>query len=201
MIESKTRDKILKRIRQAIIDKADLYGNGIDYRELSSYVPAFPELELAENFISLGGHFVYCEKQKELSCFLQELIDQLQPQSVVCSYPPLLPLLKHIQRQSGETGKIPDMSITFCPMLVASPPGMILHQTTPFIAARYPVFVATVSATVPNLITAFEQLKDSFCTGDKNRFEILHFNDFFHGKSDSQSPFAGCWLFLTEEEL
>jgi L-lactate dehydrogenase complex protein LldG len=201
MTESKTRDKILKRIRQAVIDKSDLYGKETDYRELASPADACPELQLAESFISLGGHFVYCEKQKELTSCLQDLIDQLQPQSVISWYPPLLKLLRSIPVQNLESGQHAEMTITYCPVLIASPPGMIVPGTAPLLPARYSVLVAAVPDIVPTFVTAFERLKESFRTGVENRFEIVHFDEFFREKAGGKSSATNCWFFLTEEEL
>jgi L-lactate dehydrogenase complex protein LldG len=67
MDESTTREKVLKKIRNALINKVESPFQNIDFE--SSVMPAFtdePEITFAEEFTRADGMFVYCENEEQL---------------------------------------------------------------------------------------------------------------------------------------
>ncbi len=77
MQETTTKEKILKKIRNALISKQDNPFQGIDFK-----LPVFKELadvaevEFASKLNENGGVFVYCENEKNFVENLKMLVDQ-----------------------------------------------------------------------------------------------------------------------------
>lgn len=123
MEESTQREKVLKKVRNALIHKTnnpfpDLDFESNIYKELSDS----PEVVFAEEFIKVSGKFVYCESEKEFIENLKALMNENQWNNVFC----LEDKVKHIL--TG--GNIPFLSeeedfhdievgITQCEFLIA----------------------------------------------------------------------------------
>ena len=72
MQDSTTREKILKKIRQALIHKTNQRFPNIDW-DKNIYVTSDESLEeqFAKSFTKIGGQFVFCENELE---FLEHLV-------------------------------------------------------------------------------------------------------------------------------
>ncbi len=77
MDETTTKEKILKRVRDALISKKDNPFKNVDFSS-----PVFQELDedkevaFARKLMEMGGAFVYCENEKALGENLQVLLEQ-----------------------------------------------------------------------------------------------------------------------------
>ena len=77
MDESTTKEKILKRVRDALLSKKDNPFVNVDF-----HLPVFHEMEeekevtFARKLMEMGGNFVYCENEKNLGENLQLLLEQ-----------------------------------------------------------------------------------------------------------------------------
>ncbi len=77
MDESTTKEKILKRVRDALLSKKDNPFVNVDFQS-----PVFHGLEeekevvFARKLMEMGGTFVYCENEKDLGEKLQALLEQ-----------------------------------------------------------------------------------------------------------------------------
>ncbi len=72
--ESTNREKVLKSIRDALINKTDTTFRDINFN--SNVFEVFndePDIIFAQEFTELGGKFVYCADEKELSSYLKAL--------------------------------------------------------------------------------------------------------------------------------
>jgi len=75
MEESTSREKILKKVRDALIEKTEAPYPIIDqessvYREMTDT----PDVTFAEELVKLGGKFVYCESEDEFTGTLRSFI-------------------------------------------------------------------------------------------------------------------------------
>lgn len=173
MNESKTRDKILKRIRQALLDKApDPFPDVNFAAKLEEYdEQEFPELLFAENFISAGGHFTFCEKESELKAFLLYALQQLNAKTIVCTHSKL----KNLTDGTNSFTDTPDISISSCFSLAAYPPSLILSSSSCFHRAPNHIIVASAQDTVHDLKSGLTRIKEVVRYGNENNFEIISF--------------------------
>ncbi len=177
MNESKTRDKILKRIRQALMDKAaDPFPEVNFALKIEEYDDQeFPELLFAENFISAGGHFTFCEDESDLKAFLQHAFQKLNAGSIACSHPKLKKFVDEVIPLAETHSLIPGTSISSCFCLTAFPPSMIVSSSSCFHPAANHIIVATAQNTVHDLKQGLTKIKEGVRNGSENSFEIISF--------------------------
>lgn len=177
MNESKTRDKILKRIRQALIDKAPDPFPGVNFFSKTDEYDEqeFPELLFAEKFIAAGGHFTFCENESELKAFLQHAARQLNAGSIACSHPKLKILTEDLISVTTSPANDPDISISSCFCLSAYPPSLILSSSSVLHSSKYHIIVADAQNTVHDLKSGLNKIKDAVRLGSENNFEIISF--------------------------
>ena len=67
MEESTSREKVLKKVRNALIYKTDNPFPQVDF-ESPVYRPMdeSPDVNFAQEFTKVGGQFVYCEDEEDL---------------------------------------------------------------------------------------------------------------------------------------
>lgn len=98
MEESTSREKVLKKIRDALIEKTEA-----PYPVVDKESPVFKEMTepadvtFAEALVNAGGKFVYCESQDEFISILQSFILEKDWPLLWC----LDPLLQQILRDGG----------------------------------------------------------------------------------------------------
>lgn len=123
MEESTSREKVLKKVRHALIYKSD---NPFAQADLESPVMASLkgslDVHFAETFTSLGGIFVYCESQAELVYALAGLHQEKEWGNVFCSDKLLQYHLNQASipfESADESTKELQVAITGCELLVA----------------------------------------------------------------------------------
>ncbi|MPM09471.1 Lactate utilization protein C [bioreactor metagenome] len=80
------REKVLKRIRNALINKTELNAEQMNV-EVAAFKPfqqALP-FEFAKNFTEAGGFFYYSENRQELKIAINTLLKEKEYMSVYCS--------------------------------------------------------------------------------------------------------------------
>jgi len=174
MEESTQREKVLKRVRNALIHKTnnpfpDLdFESGI-YKELADS----PEVVFAEEFIKVSGKFVYCESESEFIENLKALMSENQWDNIFCREDRIKKILTdgNIAYVSEEED-LHDMQvgITFCEFLIARL-GSIMVSSKQQCGRRmfvYPpvhIVLAYTSQLVPDLKQALAGIKQKY--GDK----------------------------------
>lgn len=88
------REKVLKRIRNALINKADISAEQQNV-EVSLFKPLVNpvEFEFASNFTNTGGFFYYSENRQELKLALNALLKEKKYLNVYCSNEELADLI------------------------------------------------------------------------------------------------------------
>jgi L-lactate dehydrogenase complex protein LldG len=123
MEETTSREKILKKIRNALISKAENPYPSLD-TESSVYHPIEDSLDItfAQEFTKASGQFIYCENNDELKENLKSLVAENNWQNIYCQD-------KNINKTLNEAG-IPfskddstfidmEVGITNCEFLIA----------------------------------------------------------------------------------
>ncbi len=86
MHESKTRDKVLKKIRQALLHKSREQFSEVDLESpLFSSEDESPELIFAKNFSDAGGKFIFCESNEEFSDMISGLLMERECSTIFCN--------------------------------------------------------------------------------------------------------------------
>lgn len=90
MEESTSREKVLKKVRHALIYKTDNPFPNADL-ETSVYKPMneTSDVNFAQEFTKAGGVFLYCEDETELVSTLSALSRECNWQNIFCSEPDL----------------------------------------------------------------------------------------------------------------
>ncbi len=77
MDETTTKEKILKRVRDALINKKENPFKDIDFSaSVFTHIEEEKEIAFARKLMDMGGTFVYCENEKALGENLKALLEQ-----------------------------------------------------------------------------------------------------------------------------
>lgn len=172
---SKARENILRKIRQGL-EQASL---PMPFPEAEKESPDNiyagqelpPEEIFAENFIRLGGKFVFCDNEQELFDNIHSLHDQRGWQQLLCAEPRLLQLFRNNKldfvHQADVRDEGADACITGCELLVART-GSILLSSRQFMGRTASVFfpvhlvVAYASQMAADIQPALDVLKEKY---------------------------------------
>lgn len=123
MEDSTSREKILKKVRDALIEKTEA-----PYPILDQESPVFvemtetPDIAFAEELVRIGGKFVYCESEDEFLGTLQSFIVEKDWGLLYCQDPTLQRMLRDAGIPfESHTDAMPEaqIGITRCEFLVA----------------------------------------------------------------------------------
>jgi L-lactate dehydrogenase complex protein LldG len=90
MEESTTREKVLKKVRNALIYKTDNPFSNVDFDSpVYKEIVENPDVNFAIEFTKAGGKFIYCEDQKELIVNLKAVYRENVWTEIVCLDPEL----------------------------------------------------------------------------------------------------------------
>jgi L-lactate dehydrogenase complex protein LldG len=140
--ERTTREKILKKVRQALIQKSSKATN-VDF-ETDIFPKAEDPLEIifAQQFTKLNGKFCYCENETELASQLADLIKENQWEKVFCFEPKAKEILSKANISFSDNERDiqhVNAGITFCESLAART-GSILFSSKQNSGRRLPAF-------------------------------------------------------------
>ncbi len=171
MEESTTKEKVLKRIRNALISKsANPYPDLDMAAQVYEPFSDTPEVVFAQEFTKVGGKFVFCETQEELISDLETLIEENDLKPLFCSDNRLFNLLtKSGIHATNDPSKFATLkaAITFCEFLIARH-GSIMVSSRSGPGRRINVFpdvhivLAHSSQMVDDLKQAFSALREKY---------------------------------------
>lgn len=97
MLESTTREKVLKKIRHALINKTSSPFLRVDF-DSSVYQQNDVEQDIvfAENLVAAGAHFVFCENKLDLAIQLVNLGQEKKWKQIICCDHNCVPFLKPV---------------------------------------------------------------------------------------------------------
>jgi L-lactate dehydrogenase complex protein LldG len=171
MEESTSKEKVLKKIRDALIEKTEPPYPILDM-DAQVYVPMAESLDVtfAQELLKVSGKFGYCESEDEFLSFLQSYILEKDWPVMYCYDDKLQKLLKQggIPYESDPEKFIEmKLGITRCEYLVARLGSvMVSSRVSPgrkiSVFPEIHVIVAYTSQLVPDLKDAFRNLRKKY---------------------------------------
>lgn len=171
MQESTSREKVLKKVRKALIQKSPIEQGDVDF-ESNIYTTSDEPLEIlfAQRFAALNGKFVFCENEEEFSHVMAALVKEHSWSNISTYDEKIQELLKQGNVPfTGDASKIKatDIGLTLCECLVART-GTVFVSSRQASGRRLPVYsnihivVAYTSQLVPNLKDALTFIKGKY---------------------------------------
>lgn len=171
MKESTSKEKVLKKVRQALLEESPNPYTEVD-QEKPIYHPIENHLEIAfaEEFTKVGGNFVYCENQSEFGENLRILIEQNEWEHLFCiddSIKKILDAENIFFHDEDDFFKDMKVGITGCEFLIARLGSVVVSSQLP--SGRrmviYPpvhIVLAYTSQVLPDLRDALSGLKSKY---------------------------------------
>ena len=173
MDETTSREKVLKRIRNALISKTENPYPSLDmdssvYHDFSEPI----DITFAQQFVKAGGRFVYCENESELKNNLLSLVAEKQLDHVFCLDPAITEILNKTGIScSANPGKFSESltTITGCEFLIARYGSIVVSskQSSGRRANIFPemhIVVANTRQIVPDIKDALRGLREKYET-------------------------------------
>ncbi len=171
MDESTTREKVLKKIRKALIHKTRNPYPNLDY-ETSVYATSDEpnEITFVQQFTAVNGQFVFCENEEEFTSQLQALVAERGWKNCYCQEKKIS---EHLDKAdfkyaADENGlKLAEVGITGCENLIART-GSILVSSRQLGGRKSAVFpaihitLAYTSQLVYDIKDAIQSIKNNY---------------------------------------
>jgi len=182
MEESTSREKVLKKIRNALIYKSDNPFPNVDFEKtLYKDFEETYDITFAQEFTKVGGKFIFCEDENEFLQSLRYLIEENKWDNLYCNDSKLTDLLinEDIAFSSAEKDFLKlKVGITLCEFLIARL-GSVMISTKQTSGRRLNVFpeihivLAFSSQLVPDLNDAFNQIKEKYPSGAPSMISVI----------------------------
>lgn len=170
MNETTSKEKLLKKIRKALLEKRDNPYPNLEDAPLYPQTDEMPEVIFAEELIKVGGNFVFCEDEIHLIENIILLAEEKKWRKIYCWEPSLQELLNKYGYPFYETDKdfeMAEVGLTLCESLIARN-GSVLISNGNAAGRRlsiYPhvhIVIAYTSQLVMDLKDAFQLLKNKY---------------------------------------
>ena len=182
MEESTSREKVLKRVRNALISKTDTPFPNIDLEKpVFKEMEESPDINFAQEFTKAGGKFIYCENELEAIESLRILISDNKWEHLYSLDLKINDLLSRgkIQFITGrENLTSATVGITGCEFLIARY-GSVMVSSNQATGRRIHVFpdvhivIAYTSQLVPELKDAFGRMKKKYETRFPSMISVI----------------------------
>lgn len=162
MEESTSREKVLKKVRHALIYKTDNPYHHVDF-DSPVYKPMSDtsDVNFAQEFTKVGGVFIYCENESEAVSALSALSVECEWNNIYCAEPEIQYMLTQagVPFESGEDSlQQLSVGITGCEFLIARLGSIMVSSKTSRRLNVYPeihVVIAYANQLVDDLKDAF----------------------------------------------
>ena len=162
MEESTSREKVLKKVRHALIYKTDNPYPHVDF-DSPVYKPMSDtsDVNFAQEFTKVGGVFIYCENESEVVSTLSALYTECEWHNIYCVEPELQYMLTQavVPFESGEESlQQLSVGITGCEFLISRLGSIMVSSKTSRRLKVYPethVVIAYANQLVDDLKDAF----------------------------------------------
>ncbi|NEU09167.1 hypothetical protein GZH53_12645 [Flavihumibacter sp. R14] len=170
MKETTSKEKMLKKIRKALLEKRDNPYPNLEDTPLYKESDEFLEVMFAEQLTAIAGQFIYCADEIQFIENLLQLADEKQLRKIYCWETPLQELLSTYEYPfySTDTDFMQaDVGITLCEALIARN-GSIMVSNASAAGRRlsiYPnihIVLAYTSQLVMDLKDGFALLKEKY---------------------------------------
>ena len=134
MREATPKERMLKKIRRALIEKTDLpYPKIEEQTNVFSSSDEILEIQFAEEFSKVNGHFIFCEDKEQSVANLLDLINQKKWKELFCFEKELkewLVLLIPNLSTNDEQFTEANVGITTCDALIARTGSILISSGT-----------------------------------------------------------------------
>jgi len=169
MEESTSREKVLKKVRHALIYKTDNPFPKVDF-DSPVYKPMneTPDVNFAQEFTKAGGVFVYCENESELVSTLSALYTECKWHNLYCAEPEFQYILTQADVPfdcDEENLQELNVAVTGCEFLISRLGSIMVSSKTSRRLNVYPeihVVIAYVHQLVNDLKDAFEAVQSKY---------------------------------------
>lgn len=174
MEETTSKEKILKKVRAALIHKSRIETGDVDLESNIYSIPDDPfELIFAQAFTEAGGQFVFCENEEDFCYNIHALTAEGGFGKIWANEPGLTELLTRANISFSSSEKeleSAQTSVTLCEFLVARTGSVVVSskQAAGRRAGVYPdhhIVVARTSQLVLHLRDAIKELKSKYKDG------------------------------------
>jgi L-lactate dehydrogenase complex protein LldG len=182
MQESTSREKILKKIRKALIHKTANPFPSLEF-ESSVYVETSEPVEVvfAHAFSQNGGHFIFCENENDLLNNLSAFMKELSLKKVFSADAVVNGYLEKAQiKFSGDEKALTegDVSITRCEALIARTGTVLVSSRLSggrksAVASQIHAVVGFTSDLVPDIEDAMQLMKQRYKGQLPSMFSLL----------------------------
>jgi L-lactate dehydrogenase complex protein LldG len=171
MEESTSREKILKKIRKALIHKSELDFGSVDVDSEIYTVSEEPlEILFAQRFTALNGKFFFCENETDLGSTFSALLKENKWESVYCLDEKLKILLQKakIPFSDKETDFVNiNVGVSSCECLVARTGSVIISSRLESgrrlpAYSNYHIVIAYTNQLVPAIKDALKEIKNKY---------------------------------------
>lgn len=171
MQEATSREKILKKIRKALIQKTNQRFPAIDWdKNLYAQGEGSLEEQFAHAFTKVGGSFVFCENEIEFMEHVVTLAQENKWKQIYCRESALTKLMDRVEfPYTSEEKSFPEgmIAITSCEALVARLGSVIVSSKQGsgrrlFVVPTIHIVVAYTSQVVPELKDAMQLIKSKY---------------------------------------
>ncbi|MFD1630433.1 LutC/YkgG family protein [Pseudopedobacter beijingensis] len=170
MNETTSKERLLKKIRKALLEKRDNPYPNLEEAPLYPPTDEIPEVIFAEELIKVSGNFVFCEDEIHLIENIILLAEEKKWRKIYCWEPQLQDLLKKYEYPYYESDKdfdLAEVGLTLCEALIART-GSILISNANGAGRRlsiYPhvhIVIAYTSQMVMDLKDGFQIIKNKY---------------------------------------
>ena len=171
MDESTSKEKILKKIRKALIHKSEVDFGSVDFdSDIYTRSEEAPEILFAQRFTALNGNFAFCENEKDLITTLSSLVKENNWENVFCLDAALKEILtkgKISFSDKEQDFKNTNVGVTACEYLVART-GSVMMTSKQASGRRLPAY-ANYHIVVAYTNQLVNDVKDAL-KGIKNKY-------------------------------
>lgn len=182
MKDSTSREKVLKQVRNALINKLENPFKNVDFTtQVMVAQEEVPDVQFAIKLNESGGTFIYCANENDVGINLQVLIDNENWKNVFCNDERLLGLLTKTNTElisTPEEFKKVNVGITTCDFLISRfgsvmvSSGMGLGRQI-FAFPETHIVIAKASQVVPELKDAFAGMKKKYSENFPSQITVI----------------------------
>lgn len=170
MKETTSKEKMLKKIRKALLEKRDNPYPHLEDTALYKQSDEYLEVLFAEQFTAIAGQFIYCSDEINFIENLLQLAEEKKLRKIYCWEPALQNILTKYEYPffSTDTDFLQaDVGITLCETLVARNGSIMISNGNPggrrlSIYPNIHIVLAYTSQLVLDLKDSFAHLKEKY---------------------------------------
>lgn len=169
--DSTTREKVLKKVRHALLEQADNPFHDIDF-ESSVYTPFEDEkdIQFAYELTRLGANFIYCQSPSDMLNKVKSLFEERNWKEAACREELIAGLLEHagiIAHRGDDNSIFNTIAVTGCECLIARTGSIVVSsrqdygRSLPFTCDIH-VVIAFTSQVVEDIKNAINYLRSKY---------------------------------------